>query len=63
VFVTAKPFQPSLMSVDEAGAYPRVEYQPYPQTLDNAGKACQGQTLWLIMKIRTTLKNFIVQAP
>ncbi len=26
--------------------------RPYPQTLDLTGKACQGQTLKLSMKIR-----------
>jgi hypothetical protein len=26
VFVLAKPFQPSIMFVGEAGAYPRVEH-------------------------------------
>ncbi len=46
------------------GAYPRVEHlkytysgrlRRYPQTLDEAGKACQGQTLKLnaeILKLR-----------
>ncbi len=35
--------------------------QPYPKTLDQAGKACQGQTLWVIMKIRlfTAVKSFV----
>jgi hypothetical protein len=31
--------------------------RPHPQTLDYAGKACQGQTLWLIMKRRKKLHN------
>jgi hypothetical protein len=34
---------------------------PHPQTLDLAGKACQGQTLWLITNIvnyaRKSLQN------
>jgi hypothetical protein len=30
---------------------PWVSSLPYPQTLDKAGKACQGQTLELIMNI------------
>jgi hypothetical protein len=34
-----------------------VGYWPYPQTLDEAGKACQGQTLWLIRKIRQLRTN------
>jgi hypothetical protein len=29
----------------------KVFHWPYPQTLDWAGKAWQGQTLWLITKI------------
>jgi hypothetical protein len=33
--------------------------QPYLPTIDEAGKACQGQTLQLI----TAIKSFIVQAP
>jgi hypothetical protein len=28
-----------------------IKSWPYPQTLDKAGKACQGQTLYLITKI------------
>jgi len=28
-----------------SGQEPRVGYWPHPQTLDWAGKACQGQTL------------------
>jgi hypothetical protein len=39
-----KFFQPSPMFKGKAGAYHRVELQPYPQTLDLDGKACQGQT-------------------
>ncbi len=34
------------------GATLRVGPQSFPQTLDLAGKACQGQTLYLILKIR-----------
>ncbi len=55
-------FQPSLMFVTKVGAYPsgtyfqvlssNVGYWPYPQTLDYAGKACQGQILKFITKIR-----------
>ena len=54
MFVPGKPFQPSLMFAGKAGAYPieapfgrstRVGSWPHPQTLDWAGKACQGQTL------------------
>jgi len=38
--------------------------QPYPQTLDYAGEACQGQTLELIAKIqKLAVKGLIVQAP
>ncbi len=39
------------------GPYPRVDHmkgaslQSYPQTLDLEGKACQGQKLYLIVKI------------
>ncbi len=48
MFVPGKPFQPSLMIADMVGAYPSgapVRVQPYLQSLDIAGKACQGQTL------------------
>ncbi len=51
------------------GAYPRVEklkgvslgrLQPYLQTLDQAKKACQGQTLKHIAKIRKLrTKSFV----
>ncbi len=34
------------------GATLRVGPQSFPQTLDLAGKACQGQTLQLTVKIR-----------
>jgi hypothetical protein len=52
-FFPGKPFQRSLMFVGNAGAYPRevqvlhsrVPSRPYLQTLDLAGKSCQGQTL------------------
>ncbi len=44
MFVPAKLFQPSPMFVGKAGAY--------QQTLDYAWKACQGQALYLITKIR-----------
>ncbi len=51
VFVIAqsgKDFQPSLMFVSRAGAYQSAHWvgsRPYPQALDKAGKACQGQIL------------------
>ncbi len=61
VFVPGKLFQPSLMFVGEARSLPqngapercftRVGFWPYPETLDQAGKASQGQTLQLIVKI------------
>jgi hypothetical protein len=61
VFVSGKPFQTGLRFVRKAGAYPspapkrnsqfRVDSWFYQQTSDKAGKACQRQTLPLIMKI------------
>jgi hypothetical protein len=56
VFVPGKPFQPSLIFVSGAKAYPReapfrcsivgsTPAGPYSQTLGLAGKAHQGQTL------------------
>ncbi len=55
-FVLGKPFRPSLMFACKAGAYPsEAPFQDRllasPQTLDQAGKACQGQTLQLFTKI------------
>jgi hypothetical protein len=55
-FVPCKLFQISLMFVGEAGAYPRRvvfsgKFLSCPHTLDQAGKACYGQTLWFITKI------------
>ncbi len=54
-FVPGKPFQPSLMFVDKSRSLPssaapercfsRVGSKPYSQTLDFAGKACQGKML------------------
>ncbi len=41
MFVTVKPFQPSL--VVRQGAYPKVEH--LKGDLDKAVKACLGQTL------------------
>ncbi len=35
----------------------RVGSRPYPQTLDQAGKVCQGQTLQLITKSRKKFYN------
>jgi hypothetical protein len=62
VFVPDRIVQPSPMFVGKArnlsyvGAPKKVLYlgrpQPYPQALDWAGKAYQGQTLELIMKIK-----------
>ncbi len=57
-----------------SGTYPKVEHLkvlhsgklwPYPQTLDSVGKACQGQTHYLITKIRELRpqKVFIGLAP
>ncbi len=53
--VPGKPLQPCLMLTGKAGAYPSeapfrcsslgVGSLPHPQTLDLAGKACQGQML------------------
>ncbi len=45
MFVSGKPFQPSLMFTSKAGAYPSTPSGAplrswYPQTLD----LCQGQT-------------------
>jgi hypothetical protein len=56
VFVPGKRFQPSPMFVGKAGNYLseasfRVGSWAYPQTLDQSGKACQGQSVLLIMKI------------
>jgi len=55
MFVPDNPFQPSPMFADKARAYPseptfrystnRAGSWAYAQTLDYAGKACQGQTL------------------
>jgi hypothetical protein len=54
VFVPGKPFQPSLIFAGKVGAFQvlnsRVGIWPYPQTLDQAGKDCQGQTLQLIIR-------------
>jgi hypothetical protein len=49
VFVPAKLFQPSLMF---QVLHSRVGSRPHPQTLDEAGKACKGQTLKTITKNR-----------
>ncbi len=41
-----------------------VRLQPYLQTLDQAGKACQGQTLsYCENSPITAVKSFIVEAP
>ncbi len=55
VFVPGKPFQHTLMFASKAGGYSsgapfkdstiRVFCKTCPQTLDKAGKACEGQTL------------------
>jgi hypothetical protein len=42
----------------------KVGSWPYPQTQFYAGKACQGQTHWLITKIsKLRSKSFIAVAP
>jgi hypothetical protein len=42
----------------------KVGSKPYQQTLDKAGKACQGQTLAYYGNTQiTVVKSFIVQAP
>jgi len=61
VFVPCRPFQLGQTFVVKTGAYPseapiKVRHSrggswPYPQTLDKAGKACQGQTLLSITKM------------
>jgi hypothetical protein len=60
VFFTDKTFQPNILFERKAGpsqgehlkeAPFRASFWPYPQTLDLAGKACQGQTLYLITNI------------
>jgi len=50
VFVSGKPFQPSLMFASKAGVYPLLQsslgrFRALPTKLDKLGKACQGQTL------------------
>jgi len=73
VFVPDKPVQPSLLFAGKTGAYPSEEplrcstlgYVPdLTQTLDKAGKACQGQTLaYYKNPCITDKKNFITLAP
>jgi hypothetical protein len=48
--VLGRPFHSSVMFTGKAGAYPRLEelkgwLRSYLQTLDEAGRACQGLTL------------------
>ncbi len=53
MFVLDKPFQLSLMFPSKAGAYPsgapfrdtKSSLIDIPANIDQAGKACQGQTL------------------
>ncbi len=55
MFLPGNLFKPSLMFAGKAGTCPRVEQPqrgfthagswPYPQTLDQTGKACRRQTL------------------
>ncbi len=54
MFAPAKPLQLSQMFAGKAlqVLHSEVGPWPYPETLDLAGKACQGQTLELITKIR-----------
>jgi hypothetical protein len=55
VFVPGRPFQARLIFGSGARAYPGEALllygRLYLQTLDFAGKACQGQTLQLITNI------------
>jgi hypothetical protein len=62
VFYLGKPFQPSLMF--DGKAYP-IEAPLNcstlgwaPQTLDKAGNASQGQTLWLFTVVNYSCKKF-----
>jgi hypothetical protein len=60
--VPDKPCQPSTMLASKATAYPcqntfqvfysKVGSWPYPQPLDQAGKACHEQTLKITRKFR-----------
>ncbi len=69
MLVPAKPLQRCLMFVGKAGAYLRVENQkmalsgrlwPYYQTLDLAGKACQGKHFSLLQTfVNHGLKCFV----
>jgi hypothetical protein len=50
LFVPGVPSQYSIMFQSNPGSYPseapfKLGSCPYPQTLDEAGKACRGQTL------------------
>ncbi len=63
----ASLFQPCLMFVCEACEwstyhmlYSRVGSQPYPQTLDSAGKTCQGQTIKLIWLNHDLHKKIVI---
>jgi hypothetical protein len=61
-FVLGKPLRPSLLFADKAS--PRVEHM-HLQILDLAGKACHGQTLYLIEPIckLQLVKGFITLGP
>ncbi len=63
-------WQPSLIFAGKARSLPQSgapkNVQPYSQTLDQAGQACQGQTLQLIAnicKLRTQKVNNILLRP
>ncbi len=55
MFVPGKPFQPSVYGLSQESTTEwstcKAGLWPYSQTLDYAGKACQGKTLQLIAKI------------
>jgi hypothetical protein len=44
-----------------SGAPLSVRSRPYPLTLDWAGKACQGQTFWLITEVKSFVTLGLVQ--
>ncbi len=49
---TLRPPYPPTLGLGGKELHSRVGSWPYSQTLVQAGKTCQGQTLWLIRSIR-----------
>ncbi len=59
VLVDGKPFLPSLMFESKDGACPSGAY-PNPQTLSQAGMACQGQTCLILVKKKFCNINYLL---